>query len=112
MTIARSNSALSETRSSVSWNVERAPNSGRNCLGWTSREAGHSRVPAPPHMIRGIIRRFIGVSNPVVVTIPGDKIGKPGPDRCLRLETGAAHPFGDTGTRLGHVSALHRQHLL
>ena len=77
MMTGRSNSVASETRNSVSWNVERAPNKDRNCLGWTSREAGHSRVPAPPHMIRGIIRRFIGVSNPVVVTIPGDKIGKP-----------------------------------
>ncbi|MGY3361170.1 hypothetical protein ACVWZK_007833 [Bradyrhizobium sp. GM0.4] len=55
MTIGRSNSEASETRSSVSWKVERVPNSGRNCLGRTSREAGHSRVPAPPHMIRGII---------------------------------------------------------
>jgi hypothetical protein len=30
-------------------------------LGRTSREAGHSRVPAPLHMIRGIIRRLIGL---------------------------------------------------
>ncbi|MGY3423994.1 hypothetical protein ACVWZW_004469 [Bradyrhizobium sp. F1.13.4] len=56
MTIGRSNSEASETRNSVSWKVERVPNSGRNCLGRTSREAGHSRVPAPPHMIRGIMR--------------------------------------------------------
>ena len=33
--------------------------SGRNCFGRTSREAGHSRVPAPPHMISGIIRLLI-----------------------------------------------------
>jgi hypothetical protein len=39
----------------VSWKVDSAPNSGRNCLGRFSREAGHSRVPAPPHMIRGMI---------------------------------------------------------
>jgi hypothetical protein len=49
----------SETRVSVSWKVERAPNNGRNCFGRPSREAGHSRVPAPPHMIRGMIRLFI-----------------------------------------------------
>ena len=59
MMIGRANSAGSETRMSVSWKVERAPNSGRNCFGRTSREAGHSRVPAPPHMIRGMIRSVI-----------------------------------------------------
>ncbi|MGY4350576.1 hypothetical protein ACVWXM_007069 [Bradyrhizobium sp. GM7.3] len=74
MTIGRSNSEASETRNSVSWKVERVPNSGRNCLGRTSREAGHSRVPAPPHMIRGIMRLSIVISNLEVVPIPGDKI--------------------------------------
>ena len=29
--------------------------SGTNCLGMLSREIGHNRVPAPPHMITGII---------------------------------------------------------
>src|SRR5882762_1911859 len=71
MTIGRSNKAGSETRVSVSWNVERAPNSGRNCFGRTSREAGHSRVPAPPHMISGIIRLSIGSSNLSPSTTPG-----------------------------------------
>jgi hypothetical protein len=28
-------------------------------LGRTSREAGHSRVPAPPHMISGMMRLSI-----------------------------------------------------
>src|SRR5436190_4426803 len=107
MMTGRSNRSASETRNSVSWNVERAPNRDRNCLGWTSREAGHSRVPAPPHMIRGIIRRFIGVSDPVIVTIPSDKIGKPVLDRGLRPETGIAHQFRDIGESLGHVSRLH-----
>ena len=41
------------TRSTVSWNMERAPTSGRNCLGWAGREAGHRRAPDPPHMITG-----------------------------------------------------------
>ena len=59
ITIGRSNSAGSDTLSSVSWKVERAPNNCRNCFGWTSRDAGHSLVPAPPHMISGIIRRVI-----------------------------------------------------
>src|SRR4051812_15264060 len=66
MTIGRSNNAASDTRFKVSWNVERVPNSGRNCLGCTSREAGHSLVPAPPHITRGIIRRFIDASSFVV----------------------------------------------
>src|SRR3954447_20792882 len=72
MTIGRSNSALSETRTSVSWKVERAPNNGKNCFGRTSREAGHSRVPAPPHMISGIMRLLIGAlrSEIVIITIP------------------------------------------
>src|SRR3954447_17965535 len=101
MTTGRSNSVASETRNSVSWNVERAPDKDRNCLGCTSREAGHSRVPAPPHMIKGIIRRFIGVSNPVVVAIPGDKIAKAILDRGLRSEAHVAHEFRDVGERLG-----------
>src|SRR4029079_3572974 len=96
MTTGRSNSVASETRNSVSWNVERAPNKDRNCLGCTSREAGHSRVPAPPHMIKGIIRRVI-VSDPVVVAIPGDKIAKSVLDRGLRPEAGVAHQFSDVG---------------
>ncbi len=41
-------------RSTVSWNSERAPSSGRNCLGRDGREAGHRRVPAPPQRITGM----------------------------------------------------------
>src|SRR5258706_10252344 len=106
MTTGRSNRAASDTRRIVSWNVERAPNNGRNCLGWTSREAGHSRVPAPPHMMSGIIRRVIGASNPVVVAIPGDKFAKPVLDRRLRPEAGVAHQFGDIGEGRRHVAGL------
>src|SRR3954447_11884021 len=111
MTTGRSNSVASETRNSVSWNVERAPNKGRNCLGCTSREAGQSRVPAPPHMISGIIRRFIGASNLVVVAIPGDKIAKTILNRGLGPEARIAHQVGDIGEGLGHIAGLHRQHL-
>src|SRR5437868_4184387 len=104
MTIGRSNSAASETRTSVSWNVERVPNSGRNCLGCTSREAGHSLVPAPPHMIRGIIRPFIGASSFVVVAIPRDKITNAVLDRGLGLETRIAHQIGNIGEGISYVS--------
>src|SRR6187397_1327972 len=104
MMTGRSNRSASETRNSVSWNVERAPNKDRNCLGCTSRDAGHSRVPAPPHMIRGIIRRVIGASDPVVVAIPGNEIAKATLDRCLRFEARVAHEFRDVGEGLGHVS--------
>src|SRR3978361_1358390 len=105
MTTGRSNKAVSETRRIVSWKVERGPNNGRNCLGWTSREAGHSRVPAPPHMMRGIIRRFIGVSNPILVAIPGDKTAKSvSIDDCRRDITHLLEGLGD-------VAGLHRQHL-
>src|SRR5579864_5613345 len=110
--MGRSNSPASDTRESVFWNVERAPNSGRNCLGWTSREAGHSRVPAPPHMISGMIRLSIGASNLVVVAIPRDKIANAVLDRGLRRKAGIAHQIADIGEGLHHVSGLHRQHIL
>src|SRR5258708_25319212 len=90
MTTGRLTSAGSDTRASVSRNVERGPNNGRNCFGRTSREAGHSRVPAPPHMISGIIRRFIGPSNfqrqTVVVAIPCHEATNAVFDRGLRPE--------------------------
>ena len=54
MTIGRANSAGSATRASVCWKVERSPISGTNCFGMLSRETGHSRVPAPPHISTGI----------------------------------------------------------
>src|SRR5215217_3690308 len=62
MTMGRSNSVGSDTRMIVFWNVERAPNSGKNCFGCTSRDAGHSRVPAPPHMMSGTILPSIDAS--------------------------------------------------
>ena len=37
------------------WNVDCAPISGMNCFGSDSRDSGHTRVPAPPHMITGKI---------------------------------------------------------
>src|SRR5437588_2854972 len=107
MTIGRSNSELSDTRLSVSWNVECVPNRGRNCLGWTSRDAGHSRVPAPPHMISGIIR--LSISNLVVAAIPRDEIANAILDGCLGLEADVAHQITDIGERFRHVSGLHRQ---
>ena len=58
MTIGASNASLA-TRSAVSWNVERGPTSAMNCLGMVSRDSGHTRVPAPPHMITGWI--FFGI---------------------------------------------------
>jgi hypothetical protein len=36
-------------------NVDRVPISGMNCLGKVSRDSGHTRVPAPPHMVTGKI---------------------------------------------------------
>src|SRR5580704_200682 len=112
MTIGRSNSAASDTRRMVSWNVERVPNSGKNCFGRTSREAGHSRVPAPPHMIRGMIRLSIGASNSVVVAVPRDKAANAILNGGLRPETGIAHQIADIGEGFRHVSGLHRQHIL
>src|SRR6266446_2342928 len=59
MTIGRSNNGA-ERRSRVSWNVERVPKNLMNCLGRPSRDAGQSRVPAPPHMTKGRIRLLGG----------------------------------------------------
>ncbi len=42
-------------RASTCWNVDPWPTRGTNCFGMLSRETGHSRVPAPPHMITGTI---------------------------------------------------------
>src|ERR1700694_1475662 len=111
MTIGRSNSVPSDTRKSVFWNVERAPNKGRNCLGRTSREAGHSRVPAPPHMISGIIRLSIGPSNSVMVAIPCDNTANTILKACLGPEADVAHQIPDIGEGFRYVSGLHRQHI-
>jgi hypothetical protein len=37
------------------WKVDCVPISGMNCFGRVSRDSGHTRVPAPPHMITGNI---------------------------------------------------------
>src|SRR5438045_837728 len=55
ITIGRANSSGSDMRPTTCWNVDVCPTKGTNCLGMLSRETGHSRVPAPPHMITGII---------------------------------------------------------
>ena len=47
ITISRANRAESDTRRTVSWNVDDGPNNGRNCLGRFSRDAGHSRCSQP-----------------------------------------------------------------
>src|SRR4051812_21513485 len=114
MTIGRSNSEASDTRSSVSWKVDRVPNSGRNCLGRTSREAGHSRVPAPPHMIRGIIlwdtcellKRGLYA---VIISIPFDKATQAIRQRRRGREADVALQGRNVGTRLEDVASLHRQ---
>ena len=55
ITIGRANSSGSVMRASTCWKVDACPTKGTNCLGMLSRETGHSRVPAPPHMITGTI---------------------------------------------------------
>src|SRR4051794_14879258 len=90
MTTGRSNNAASETRKSVSWNVDRGPNNGRNCFGCTSRDAGHSRVPAPPHMISGIIR--LSIEPRISFATDGCDIRTPCPGLFSRRHEGAAIP--------------------
>src|SRR4051794_27972101 len=93
MTIGRSNNAASDTRDSVSWNVERGPNNGRNCFGCTWRDAGHSRVPAPPHMISGIIR--LSIAPRTSFTTDGcDSCAAPCPGASLAaVMRGPQYPF-------------------
>src|SRR5580700_10260864 len=116
MTIGRSNNAASETRNSVSWNVERGPNKERNCFGRPSRDAGHSRVPAPPHMISGMIRLSIETSNlrrqAVVVAIPRRESANAVLDRSLRSKSDIAYQIIDIGEGLHDVARLHRNHFL
>jgi hypothetical protein len=54
MTIGRANKSESEMRASTCWKVDPRP-TGTNCFGMLLRETGPSRVPAPPHMITGMI---------------------------------------------------------
>ncbi len=42
-------------RLAVTWKLDRSSSSGMNCFGMLSRDAGHSRVPEPPHMMTGRI---------------------------------------------------------
>ncbi|SFH21495.1 hypothetical protein SAMN05192567_116143 [Methylobacterium phyllosphaerae] len=54
MTVGLAKTDVSDTRASVAWKVERSASTSRaNCLGMLSRDAGHSRVPVPPHRITG-----------------------------------------------------------
>src|SRR6266700_1740274 len=64
MTIGRPNNSGSQMRPSTCWKVDPSPTRGTNCFGMLSRETGQSRVPAPPHMITGMI--WVGIDE-----IPG-----------------------------------------
>jgi hypothetical protein len=59
MTIGDANSSWSVTRVKTCWKVEREPTSGVNCFGRLSRDTGHKRVPAPPHIMTGVINSII-----------------------------------------------------
>ncbi len=52
--------AGSAKRLAVTWKLDRSSSSGMNCFGMLSRDAGHSRVPEPPHMITGRILADVG----------------------------------------------------
>src|ERR1700743_2276317 len=102
MTTGRSNIAGSDTRRMVSWNVECGPTRPRNCFGRPSRDAGHNRVPAPPHMINGMMRSVIGpfysfhvtgldASQFMEVAIPLHEPRDAVLDRRRRPETDLAH---------------------
>src|SRR5207245_10818072 len=74
--------------------------------------AGHSRVPAPPHMISGMMRLFIGASNLVVVAIPRDKITDAVLDRGFGSKAHVAHQIPDIREGFQYIARLHRQHFL
>ena len=71
-------------RSSVSWSIERLPARERNCLGRSSRDKGHRRVPMPPASTTGRM------------AVTKDLLGRPGsccldPGRCCHaVETAAS----------------------
>ena len=53
-TVGRAKTPVSLRRWAVAWKVEvLGSTSGVNCLGMLSRDAGHSRVPEPPHKMIG-----------------------------------------------------------
>ena len=114
MTIGRSNRAASDTLTSVSWNVERFPNSDRNCFARTSREAGHSRVFGTAAHDQGNDPFFHPrpALDPVILTIPFRKTGDTFFNGCRRPETDVALELGDIGVSRFHVTGLHRQHFL
>ncbi|GJD81694.1 hypothetical protein NBEOAGPD_4948 [Methylobacterium gregans] len=73
MTLALANRPGSATRRAVAWKVDCSGSTSRaNCLGMLSREAGHSRVPEPPHRItgwtEGEVRSGIGSLSGVLIT--------------------------------------------
>src|SRR5664280_2846269 len=51
-------SATSRTRSTVRWNSDRSPSSGRNGFGRSTVESGLRRVPPPPARITAYMGRF------------------------------------------------------
>jgi hypothetical protein len=55
MTIGRSNKALSDTRNSVSWSLERAPNSGTNCLGEARTKPARAASPRRHRLSNGAL---------------------------------------------------------
>ena len=50
---ASSNPAIASVRRTVACSSESSPISGNSCLGYFSRESGHSRVPDPPDSTTG-----------------------------------------------------------
>lgn len=64
-------------RATVAWNRVCAPTRGKNCFGRFGREAGQSRVPAPPHIMTGKISKML-------VPLPTDFARSPSPGRCAR----------------------------
>ena len=105
-TIGRSNSAGSETLQERVLERRTRPEQGQELLGMDlagSRPQPRSGAAAHDQGNNSSAHRL---SNPVKVSIPGDKIAKSILDRCLRFETRVAHQLGDIGEGLGHVSRL------
>jgi hypothetical protein len=74
MTASLSKTRALLTRLAVAWKVDCSSNKGMNCFGMLSRDAGHSRVPEPPHIITGRIKVFAeGTCSPFGLLIGGHR---------------------------------------
>src|SRR5215471_5883908 len=80
-------------RSTVCCSNVRVPMSGKSCLGYSSRDSGHSRVPAPPE-------RMTGVSTPCDLAASGRR------DQLAAADGVVAEPEAVHHRRIVEIAAI------